>query len=126
MSVEAKDALTFWHSVELFSPPRIEEQDRRRGIVNVPVGSRLPWEPDHRLHVRPTKGKRWRHQVYLGIFPRQRIFEVLADALGVSLEDDDREKSASARGDTALLSFLLDEHGHAIRGSETVSSAAWD
>src|SRR5262249_12962053 len=81
----------------------------------------LPWLPD--VLDPPRKNCVWRHTVYAGIFDVGRVREVLQNALHVP--EDELDFDGNIRGDSALLSFAIDEDGHLLKASVTLSMCGW-
>ncbi|MCT7354271.1 AAA domain-containing protein [Streptomyces sp. 15-116A] len=131
------DVVTYWRAVELFSPPQIKSPSRRGARVSerewvqqvdVRPGQpwpTLPWEQGHPLQrerIDPRK-EVWRHTVYGGVFPLERIREALAAHFG-----DDGEDFSGARrqqGETAVFALVVDADGRLLDKATSFSSCAW-
>jgi len=68
--------LRYWQAVEYFTPPKVAKVDARVNLRSVRNGRPLPWEPGGPLG-RPKPNHVWQHAVYLGVFPKRKITEVL-------------------------------------------------
>ncbi|MFB9441552.1 DEAD/DEAH box helicase [Dactylosporangium vinaceum] len=114
--------LKFWQTVEMFSPQKVEKVDREQLVFAVRPGAPLPWEPGHELarrRLRPNQA--WRHVVYLGIYRLDEVFAVLSRMLAPDPDSYDERPG----GESAFAAFAVGEDGHAVLGSEVLSSCAW-
>jgi hypothetical protein len=113
--------LRYWRAVEYFSPPRVDPVDPEKGVRAVNCGRRLPWEPG----VMGSPGDKyvWRHTVYAGIFDIGKVRDVLEYALRAP--DAEHDLDGRVAGQSALLSFAVDDLGHLFKDSITLSSCAW-
>jgi hypothetical protein len=107
--------------VEYFSPPKVDPVDPRKGVRAVDCRRRLPGEPGE---LDPPKNSLvWRHTVYAGIFDVSRVREVLENALRAP--DTELDLDGRTGGKSALLTFAVDDAGHLLKDSITLSSCAW-
>lgn len=113
--------LRYWRAVEYFSPPKVDPVDPKKEIRPVVAGRALPWQPG--VLDPPRKNCVWRHTVYAGIFDVGKVREVLQNALHVP--EDEVDFDGNIRGDSALLSFAVDEDGHLLKDSVTLSMCGW-
>jgi hypothetical protein len=111
----------YWRAVEYFSPPKVDPVDPKNEIRSVVAGRALPWQPD--VLDPPRKNCVWRHTVYAGIFDVGKVREVLQNALHVP--ENELDFDSNIRGDSALLSFAIDEDGHLLKDSVTLSVCGW-
>ncbi len=114
--------LRYWRSVEYFSPPKVDKVSLERNVVAVRSDRPLPWEADARLGA-PRPGCVWQHTVYAGVFEISKMRDVLLDAFRVAEPETDFDGRVS--GQTALLSFTVNQEGRLIKESATLSSCAW-
>jgi hypothetical protein len=113
--------LRFWRAVEYFSPPKVDPVDRQKGIRAVMHGRGLPWEPGE---LTPARNNcTWRHTVYAGIFDVAKVREVLQNVLRAP--DGEQDFDGRVGGQSALLSFAVDNSGRLLKDSITLSSCAW-
>ena len=111
----------YWRAVEYFSPPKVDPVDPRKGVRAVDCRRRLPWEPGE---LDPPKNSLvWRHTVYAGIFDVSKVREVLENALRAP--DTELDLDGRTGGKSALLTFAVDDAGHLLKDSITLSSCAW-
>src|SRR5215468_3789183 len=113
--------LRYWRAVEYFSPPKVDPVDLQKGVRAVHRKRRLPWEPGE--WAPPTNSRVWRHTVYAGIFEISKVREVLQNALRAP--DTEHDLDGRIGGKSALLSFAVDDTGHLLKDSITLSSCAW-
>lgn len=113
--------IRYWRAVEYFSPPKVDSVDPKNGVRAVRYGGRLPWEPGELKT--PGDSQVWRHTVYAGIFDIGKIREVLQNALRAP--DSELNLDGRIGGKSALLSFAVDDTGHLIKDTITLSSCAW-
>ncbi len=113
--------MRYWRAVEYFSPPKVEAVDPNNDVRAVSKGRPLPWEAG--VLATPRKERIWRHTVYAGIFETRKVREVLQEALRAPESEHDLD--GRVKGTSALLSFGVDEAGHLIKESITLSSCAW-
>ncbi|MET9633556.1 AAA domain-containing protein [Lentzea sp. NPDC006480] len=112
----------FWRTVEMFSPQKVDKPDREQRMFVARQGQPLPWEPEHELaqwRLKPEQA--WRHTVYLGIYRRTEVFDVLSQVF----EPDQESYDERPGGDSAVAAFLVGEDGRALLNSEVLSSCAW-
>lgn len=120
--VTRAQVVEFWRTVEMFSPQKVDPPDRERKMFVARPGQPLPWEPDHELTRRPIEREQaWRHTVYLGIYRRNEVFDVLSKVF----EPDQDSYDERPGGDSAIAAFLVGEDGRALLNSEVLSSCAW-
>jgi hypothetical protein len=112
----------YWRAVEYFSPPKVDPVDPRKGVRAVHHGRRLPWGKPEVLES-PGDKQVWRHTVYAGIFDIGKVREVLQNALRAP--DAEHDLDGRIGGKSALLSFAVDDTGHLLKESITLSSCAW-
>jgi hypothetical protein len=106
----------------MFSPQSVEKPNRERRVFTVQPDEPLPWESGHELarqKLRPNQA--WRHVVYLGIYRLDAMYEVLARVFSPDQESFDERPA----GESAVAVFVVGEDGHALIGSEVLSSCAW-
>lgn len=113
--------LRYWRAVEYFSPPKVDRVDLRKGVRPVHVNRKLPWEPGESASAR--KDHVWRHTVYAGVFEIAKVREVLQNALRVP--DSEHDLDGRIGGETALLSFAVDDTGHLIKDAVALSTCGW-
>ena len=111
----------YWRAVEYFSPPKVDPVDLQKGVRAVDRRRRLPWEPGELDPPRNSQG--WRHTVYAGTFDISNVREVLQNALRAP--DSEHDLDGRIGGKSALLSFAVDDTGHLLKDSITLSSCAW-
>jgi hypothetical protein len=119
---ERAQVVEFWRTVEMFGPQKVDPPDRERQMFVVRPGQPLPWEPEHELaawELRPEQT--WQHTVYLGIYRRTEVFDVLAQVF----EPDQDSYDERPGGDSAIAAFLVGADGRALLNSELMSSCAW-
>jgi hypothetical protein len=121
--VTRAQVVEFWRTVEMFSPQKVDPPDRERQMFLARPGKPLPWEPDHELaEWRIDRDQQaWRHTVYLGIYRRAEVFDVLSQVF----EPDQDSYDERPGGDSAIAAFLVGEDGRALLNSEVLSSCAW-
>ncbi|MTD55533.1 damage-inducible protein [Amycolatopsis sp. RM579] len=106
----------------MFGPQKVDPPDRERQMFMARPGQPLPWEPDHDLAGwRIDRDQAWRHTVYLGIYRRADVFDVLSQVF----EPDQDSYDERPGGDSAIAAFLVGEDGRALLNSEVLSSCAW-
>lgn len=115
------EVVRFWRAVELFSPQKVPDVRPRDQVVAVKQGVPLPWEEGGGLP-RPRKDCVWQHTVYCGVFPVERVRDVLAE---VFPDASDEDRDGRLGGSSALLSFTVNEDGLLLADSVCVSSCAW-
>ena len=71
----------------------------------------------------PGNSQVWRHTVYAGIFDIGKVREVLQNILRAP--DTEHDLDGRIGGKSALLSFAVDDTGHLLKDSATLSSCAW-
>lgn len=116
------DILRYWRAVEYFSPPQVDRVDQRKNVFAASVRWPLPWESGSELG-RPKRNCVWRHTVYAGIFEISSMRDVLLRAFRSPDKETDFDGRVS--GQSALLSFAVDESGRLIKDSATLSSCGW-
>lgn len=118
-NAERAEIIRFWRAVEMFSA---REVNRERRVYAVERGEPLPWEAGHELASHPLgAGEAWRHLVYVGVYPRESVFEVVRQRFAPD-EDSFDERPA---GMSALAAFVVSDEGRPLLGSEVLSSCAW-
>ncbi|MFD9814048.1 DEAD/DEAH box helicase [Streptomyces sp. NPDC059080] len=116
--------LRFWRAVEYFTPPKVDPVNPRKRMFAVGPSRPLPWEPGSEVSRTPSGRNRvWQHTVYAGIFPIGKVRDVLLEAFRAP--DAEQDFDGRISGDSAVLCFTVDEDGHLIKGSVTLSSCAW-
>jgi hypothetical protein len=114
----------YWRAVELFSPPKVDPVNAEKDMYPVEVGRPLPWEPEHAIgRKRLRRGWVWQHTVYAGVFDIERMREVLRQVFGTDERDQDFDGRHA--GDSALLSFTVNQDGLLLMESPMLSSCAW-
>ncbi|MFJ8309469.1 MULTISPECIES: DEAD/DEAH box helicase [unclassified Streptomyces] len=84
-------------------------------------GRPLPWEDGTRLpQLRPKHT--WQHTVYCGVFAIERVRDVLADVFPDSADED---RDGRIGGDSALMSFTVNQDGLLLKDSVFFSACAW-
>jgi AAA domain len=116
------DILRYWRAVEYFSPPQVDRVDQRKNVFAASARRPLPWESGSELG-RPKRNCVWRHTVYAGIFEISSMRDVLLKAFRSPEKETDFDGRVS--GQSALLSFAVDESGRLIKDSATLSSCGW-
>jgi hypothetical protein len=111
----------YWRAVEYFSPPKVDPVDPEKGVRAVRHRRKLPWEPGELDPLRNSQV--WRHTVYAGIFDISKVREVLQNVLRAP--DSEHDLDGRVGGKSALLSFAVDDTGHLLKDSITLSSCAW-
>jgi hypothetical protein len=110
----------FWQAAETFNPRPLPQPDIREHVTDVHPGEPMPWEPGSWLAGRPpTPGKRWRHQVFGGIFELRRVRDAL-----VALYGDDDPGRGPAGGESALFACTVGTDG-ALASEAVYSECAW-
>src|SRR5262245_54319746 len=106
----------------MLSPPAVPEVRPSARVYRVYTGTALPWQPRHELQLeRLPAGMTWRHTVYGGIFPTQRIRE-LAPGPGqepsspIGEDGDPEGMEARAAGDSAMFAITLTDGGRPLLG----------
>src|SRR4051812_13182124 len=113
----------FGRWVALFGAQAGAPPDPARNRFEVRAGDRLPWQPGHRLARRQLKPSQvWRHTVYGGVFPLDRLHRTLEGVFGPSGPDVDER---TPRGDSALFAVNVSADGEVLLDSLVVSTAAW-
>ena len=122
---EFNGAMQLWQAVELFSPqsiPRLAQLGSDIPAIDVRYGDCLPWETAHPLQRLPMEvGWQWSFDLYFGIFPLERLREVLQQRFGQQADDLD-ERIA---GESALFACRANAGGCWMPGSELLSGCAW-
>jgi hypothetical protein len=114
--------IEFWRAVEMFSPPAIPAARPSQRVFDIEPDQPLPWESGHPLRRQQLPEKRaWRHTVYLGLYPRENVFEVLK---GVFPADSDSFEERPS-GSSALLAFAVSDGGIMLESSVVLSACAW-
>jgi AAA domain len=111
----------YWRAVEYFSPPKVDAVDPEKGVRAVGHRRKLPWEPGELTSL--SNSQVWRHTVYAGIFDISKVREVLQNVLRAP--DSEHDLDGRVGGKSALLSFAVDDTGHLLKDSITLSSCAW-
>ncbi|MDR3083319.1 MAG: ATP-binding domain-containing protein [Streptomyces sp.] len=113
-----------WRAAEYFSPPAVEGVNPEQGMYPVRQGRPLAWEPSSPVSSkRPHSRCVWQHTVYAGVFDISRMRDVLMEAFRSPGEETDFDGRVS--GQSALLSFTVNQHGLLIKESVTLSSCGW-
>lgn len=120
--VRQANVLRYWRAVEYFSPPQVDRVEQKNRVFAVSARWPLPWEPGSELG-RPSRNRVWRHTVYAGIFDISRMREYLLKAFRAPEKEQDVDGRIS--GQSALLSFAVDESGRLVRDSATLSACGW-
>lgn len=114
--------IEFWRAVEMFSPPAIPAARPSQRVFDIEPDQSLPWEKGHPLRQQRLLDKQtWRHTVYLGLYPRENVFEVLKDVFPA--DSDSFEERPS--GSSALLAFAVSDGGIMLESSVVLSGCAW-
>jgi hypothetical protein len=114
--------IEFWRAVEMFSPLAIPAARPSQNVFDIEPDQPLPWEAGHPLRrQRLPKDRSWRHTVYLGLFPRENVFEVLK---GVFPADSDSFEERPS-GSSASLAFAVSDDGIMLESSVVLSACAW-
>lgn len=114
--------IEFWRAVEMFSPPAIPAVRPSQRVFDIEPDRPLPWESGHPLRrQRLSEKQAWRHTVYLGLYPRENVFEALK---GVFSDDTDSFEERPS-GSSALLAFGVSGEGIMLESSVVLSACAW-
>nr|WP_298377071.1 hypothetical protein [uncultured Halomonas sp.] len=134
-ATHAERVLSFWHKVEFFESVELTNIEHGKGaihyrsdeLLDTPNG--LPWL--NREHLRRA-GKHYcpsmpyRFKLYLGLFKRSRIFEIVRDAYPDQADSwVERQERSNDRGLTCSLSVEVDEQGRVNPDSFAISTAPW-
>ncbi|WP_405584933.1 DEAD/DEAH box helicase [Streptomyces sp. NBC_01190] len=115
------DVVRFWRAVELFSPQKVPAVRPQEQVFAVRPGRPLPWEdPTELPALRPRHT--WQHTVYCGVFPVDRVRDVLAEVFPDAATED---RDGRLGGSSALMSFTVNQDGLLLEDSVCVSSCAW-
>jgi hypothetical protein len=120
--VRQANILRYWRAVEYFSPPQVDRVDKKNRVFAASARWPLPWEPGSELG-RPSRNCVWRHTVYAGIFEISLMRGYLLKAFRAPGKEQDVDGRIS--GQSALLSFAVDESGRLVRDSATLSACGW-
>ncbi|RII17694.1 ATP-dependent RecD-like DNA helicase [Streptomyces sp. YIM 130001] len=115
------DVVRYWRAVELFSPQRVPPVKPSEQVYAVSSGWPLPWEDSSGLP-QPRPKYAWQHTVYCGVFAIERVRDVLGEVFPQG-EDDDRDGRVG--GDSALMSFTVNQDGLLLKDSVCFSACAW-
>jgi hypothetical protein len=123
---EAEEAqaavIDYWHTVELFSPQRVDPVSHVNQVFRVEDRKPLPWERGHPIMARRLRPDLvWRHTVYLGIYELDDVLDVLEQVFPTPPEAYDERRP----GESALAALEVSHDGRPLFGSETLSSCAW-
>jgi hypothetical protein len=114
--------IEFWRTVEMFSPPAIPAARPSQRVFDVAPDQPLPWNAGHPLRrQRLTKDQTWRHIVYVGTYPLEKVFEVLKSVFPPATDSFEERPS----GSSALLAFAVSDEGAMLEGSAVLSACAW-
>ncbi len=114
--------IEFWRAVEMFSPPTIPAARPSQRVFEVDPDQPLPWNSGHPVRrQRLTKDQTWRHIVYVGIYPREKVFETLKSVFSPVTDSFEERPS----GSSALLAFAVSDEGTMLDGSAVLSACAW-
>lgn len=106
----------------MFSPPAIPAARPSQRVFDIEPDQPLPWEKGHPLRRQQLSDKQtWRHTVYLGLYRRENVFEVLK---GVFPSDSDSFEERPS-GSSALLAFAVSDGGIMLESSVVLSACAW-
>ncbi|WP_329433060.1 AAA domain-containing protein [Streptomyces sp. NBC_01280] len=95
-----------------------------QGVFAVRPGQPLAWEPGSPIASRrPHPRCVWQHTVYAGVFEISRMRDVLMEAFRSPEEETDFDGRVA--GQSALLSFTVNQDGRLIKESVTLSSCGW-
>lgn len=93
------EVVRFWRAVELFSPQKVPAVSPDGQVFAVKAGVPLPWEEPSSLP-RPRNGYVWQHTVFCGVFPVERVRDVLADVFPEAAAQD---RDGRLNGSSALM-----------------------
>lgn len=119
--------MSFWRTIELFSPQPVPARTRRatrppdRQVIEWQRDDPLPWNalrPPGPLYGQPRV---WRHRVYLGVYKIEATYESLQRVFG----QDPDAYDESPRGESACAGVLIDHDGCVVTDSAVLSSALW-
>jgi hypothetical protein len=114
-SDDRANVLRFWRAVEIFSPRDIPAANPRQPVYDIASDGPLPWEHGHALRrVSLPDGKTWRHTVYGGIYPIERVRDVLQREFAGGAERFDTPPS----GETALRAECARTFTRLVTGSD--------
>lgn len=113
----------FWWAVEMFSPPKIEDEPSwDNKVFRLSPDEVPPWHPAHPLaRVRLERDKVWQHTVFGGIFGLEQLRDVVVAAFG----NDAKYRDARLDGSTAVFSLTLTQSGRLVEDSQVLSACAW-
>jgi hypothetical protein len=111
----------FWRAVEIFSPQQIPAPDSRGRVVDFGPRELMPWEAGSRRYREAPEGKKWRHQVFGGVYGLSRVRDVLTGLY----PDETEGEPAPTSGQSALFACVVDESGTLVEASAVLSSCAW-
>ncbi|MFH9424395.1 DEAD/DEAH box helicase [Streptomyces sp. NPDC017529] len=115
------DVVRFWRAVELFSPQKVPAVNPAEQVFSVHRDRSLPWENGTGLpRLRPKHT--WQHTVYCGVFAVERVRDVLGEVFPDTAEAD---FDGRAGGDSALMSFTVNQDGLLLKDSVLFSACAW-
>ncbi|WP_369363647.1 DEAD/DEAH box helicase [Streptomyces sp. CG4] len=115
------DVVRFWRAVELFSPQKVPAVRPDDQVFAVRPDRPLPWQDGTRLP--PLRSKHtWQHTIYCGVFPIERVRDVLAEVFPDATDED---RDGRIGGDSALLSFTVNQDGLLLKDSVFFSACAW-
>lgn len=114
--------IEFWRAVEMFSPPPIPAARPSDWVFDVRPDQPLPWNAGHPLRREPLKkDQTWRHIVYIGIYPCDKVFQALRSVFPPAPESFEERPA----GTSALLAFAVSDEGTLLEGSAVLSACAW-
>jgi AAA domain len=117
-----REIIKFWRAVEMFSPPAIPDADPSKEVFDVAPGEALPWNAGHSLRRKRLKEHQaWRHIVYVGTYPREKVFAALKAVFPAAADSFEERPS----GSSALLAFAVSDDGIMLEGSAVLSACAW-
>ncbi|KNB54163.1 hypothetical protein AC230_01300 [Streptomyces caatingaensis] len=105
----------------MFSPQKVPTVRPDEQVFAVRPERPLPWQGGAQLPP-PRPGHVWQHTVYCGVFAIERVRDVLADAFPEAAEE---EHDGRVGGDSALMSFTVNQDGLLLKDSVFFSSCAW-
>jgi len=116
--------LRYWRAVEYFSLQTVDKVNPRERMFGVGPNRPLPWEPGSALdRHRSRRGFVWQHTVYAGIFPVDKVRDVLLRAF--CAPDSEQNLDGRVGGDSAMLCFTVNQDGVLHKDSVTLSTCAW-
>ncbi|MEV1001832.1 AAA domain-containing protein [Nonomuraea sp. NPDC050202] len=116
------EILRFWRTIEYFSPPRVDRVDSRKHVYAAGPHRPLPWEAKSALPA-PRQNFVWRHTVYLGVYEMTKVRDLLQNVFRAP--EDEQDFDGRIGGQSAIVSFTVDETGQLLKESPALSSCAW-